>query len=412
MQITIHNINDLKTIDYREVTNLQGALKDLDDDNEQKLFNVLTTRGFRTPIFVYRDKGGSIYMMDGHQRHYVMTKHDMNDNGSYAVPYVEVPAKNLQEAQAILLEITSQYGTITKKGLDNYLELAKLPVLETMKLVNFDLLRTDPTNKDDKKIEVKEDEPPALDKGADPISVQGGVYQLGRHRLMCGSATNVDNVTTLMDGNIADMVFTDPPYGVNYQSNMRTKSAKFDVLKNDDTFITDWIAPVATVSTGFVFVWTSWKVLKEWIEFTEPIGDLSNLIIWNKGGGGMGDLKKTFSSDYEVALVFNRGSELTGKRIGSVWDVGKDSAGSYHHPTQKPVGLAATAILSTTQPENIVLDVFGGSGSTLIAAEQTERTCYMMDIDPRYVDVIRKRYWQFINDGNVDGWELGTPSIG
>lgn len=126
----------------------------------------------------------------------------------------------------------------------------------------------------------------------------------------------------------------------------------------------------------------------------------------------MGDLKKTFSSDYEVALVFNRGSELTGKRIGSVWDVGKDSAGSYHHPTQKPVGLAATAILSTTQPENIVLDVFGGSGSTLIAAEQTERTCYMMDIDPRYVDVIRKRYWQFINDGNVDGWELGTPSIG
>lgn len=257
--------------------------------------------------------------------------------------------------------------------------------------------------------EIEEDEAPEV-SSEPPISVLGDIYQLGRHRLMCGSATEGSDVLELMDGKKADMVFTDPPYGVSFQSNMRTKSEKFDVLKNDDVFITEWIEPVMAVSTGFVFIWTSWKVLKEWIEFTESIGDLSNLIIWDKGGGGIGDLKKTFSSDYEVALVFHRGKELTGKRIGSVWSIGKDGSMSYAHPTQKPVELATTAIQSTTNRSDIVLDVFGGSGSTLIACEQTDRTCYMMELDPKYVDVIRKRYHKFVT-GNEEGWEDGTPKI-
>lgn len=236
---------------------------------------------------------------------------------------------------------------------------------------------------------VVEDEIPELPVQAK--SKLGQVYQLGRHRLICGDSTDVSTVNKLMNGDKASLVFTDPPYGVEYQSNMRTKSEKFDVLKNDDQFLD--IAPVIEeFSYGWVFVWTSWKVQNKWIDLFNGFGYPTNIVIWHKPGGGIGDLKKTFSSDYEVALVWNRGAELCGKRIGSVWTINKDGASTYLHPTQKPVALACEAMDKTTNKNAIVLDLFGGSGSTLIAAEQMNRQAYLMELDPRYVDVIIERW--------------------
>jgi DNA modification methylase len=238
------------------------------------------------------------------------------------------------------------------------------------------------------------DEDAVPDAPAVPVTVEGDVWLLGRHRLMCGDSTSIDAVEKLMDGQKADMVFTDPPYGVNYQSNMRTKSAKFDVLKNDDTFLD--IAPIIEAcSKGWVFVWTSWKVLPQWLDQMEAFGYPTNQVIWFKGGGGIGDLKKTFSSDYETALVWHRGANLTGKRIGSVWKVDKDGAASYMHPTQKPVALGVEAIDKTTRSGASVLDLFGGSGSTLIACEKTARDCRLMELDTKYCDVIIKRWQDF-----------------
>lgn len=236
----------------------------------------------------------------------------------------------------------------------------------------------------------KEDEVP--EPPVDPVTKRGDIWLLGNHRLMCGDSTMIDDVEKLMDGNKADMVFTDPPYGVSYQSNLRTKSDKFDVLKNDDVFLD--IAPIIEAcSTGWVFVWTSWKVLTTWIDLFKGFGYPSNQVIWYKGGGGIGDLKKTFASDYETALVWHRGAELTGKRIGSVWKVDKDGASTYLHPTQKPVALAEEAIDKTTKKGYTVLDLFGGSGSTLIACEKTGRVARLMELDEKFVDVIIKR-WQ------------------
>jgi site-specific DNA-methyltransferase (adenine-specific) len=222
-------------------------------------------------------------------------------------------------------------------------------------------------------------------------SMVGDVWLLGSHRVMCGDSTSPTDVEKLMAGSKADMVFTDPPYGVSYQSNMRTKSEKFEVLKNDDAFLD--IAPVVMdVCNGWIFIWTSWKVMTEWIEKLSAFGYPTNVVIWDKGGGGIGDLEKTFSTDFELALVWNQGMSLYGKRIGSVWSIGKDSASSYVHPTQKPVALAAQAISSTTNVKHKVLDLFGGSGSTLIAAHQTNRVAYLMELDPKYVDVICARF--------------------
>lgn len=244
---------------------------------------------------------------------------------------------------------------------------------------------------DEEEAEIVEDEAPEVDEESEPITKLGDIWQLGRHRLMCGDSTDKATVELLMNGNKADMVFTDPPYGYEYQSNMRTKSKKFDVLKNDDKIL-DFMPAIKGLVKGFLFICTTWKVLDKWLPLFAKYYDLSNMIIWDKGGGGIGDLEHTFSTDYEIVLCANNSAKITGKRIGSVWNIAKDNANDYVHATQKPVKLSATAIENTTNKDDIVLDVFGGSGSTLIACEQLDRICYMMELDPKYCDVIIRRW--------------------
>ena len=246
---------------------------------------------------------------------------------------------------------------------------------------------------DEEEIEQKE----AQEDDFDPDSVtetvckKGDIWKLGNHRLMCGDSTDVASVALLMDGEKADLLFTDPPYGYEYQSNMRTKSEKFDVLKNDDKIL-DFFPLLPSFVDGWIFVCTTWKVLDMWTAIFKKQYDFTNLIVWDKGGGYIGDLRKTFGTDYEIIMCSNNGKELTGKRLGSVWSIGKDNAEKYDHPTQKPVALSGTAIDCTTNEGGIVLDLFGGSGTTLIAAEQLNRKCYMMELDPHYCDVIIARW--------------------
>lgn len=231
-------------------------------------------------------------------------------------------------------------------------------------------------------------------KPKEPVTQKGDIWKMGGHVLLCGDSTCTTDVEKLMQGEKADMCFTDPPYGYEYQSNARNKSKKFDVIENDDKIL-DFFPNIQLVCNGFVFVCTTWKVLDKWLPLFKKYHELTNMIIWNKGGGGIGDLKHTFSTDYEVILCASNGKELTGKRIGSVWTIKKDSSSSYVHPTQKPVKLSEFAIRNTTERGDIVLDLFGGSGSTLIACEQMERKCRIMEYDPAYCDVIVDRWERF-----------------
>ena len=250
----------------------------------------------------------------------------------------------------------------------------------------------------DEDVEIVEDETP--EPPEEPRTKLGDVYRLGRHRLICGDSTDVAVIDRLMNGVKADMVFTDPPYGYNYQSNMRTKTEKFDVLENDDKIL-DFFPNLLGRVKGFVMICTTWKVLDKWLPLFKQYFDLSNMIVWDKGGGGIGDLKHTFSTDYEVILCANNGAEIRGKRIGSVWSIVKDNANDYEHPTQKPVELSANAIRHTTDKEQVILDCFGGSGSTLIACEQLNRKCYMCELEPKYCDVIVDRWQNFTGEKAV-----------
>jgi DNA modification methylase len=341
--------------------------------------------GFLNPVIVDGENG----IIAGHGRVMAAKKLGMTE-----LPAVE--ASHLTDAQRRAYIIADNKLALNAGWDDEMLRVEFAELTED----GFDLDLTGFSLDEIGALQIEEIPPGLTDEDAvpetpvTPVTVEGDVWLLGRHRLMCGDSTSIDAVEKLMDGQKADMVFTDPPYGVSYQSNYRVKSAKFGVLKNDDVFLD--IAPVIhACSNGWVFVWTSWKVLTKWIDQFESFGYPSNQVIWHKPGGGIGDLKKTFLTDYETALVWHRGAQLTGKRIGSVWRVGKDGATEYLHPTQKPVALAEEAIDKTTITGAKVLDIFGGSGSTLIACEKTNRDCRLMELDPKYCDVIIKRWQDF-----------------
>jgi len=226
----------------------------------------------------------------------------------------------------------------------------------------------------------------------EPITKPGDIWILGKHRLMCGDSTSVDAVDKLMQGQKADMVFTDPPYGVSFQSNM---SKRFDVLANDDKILD--VAPVVWEFMGddtAAFIWTSHHVYPEWrAQFS---AFYKQTIIWHKGGGGMGDLSGQYALDYEIALFCTKGNpKFRGKRGMAVWQVSKDGASNYVHPTQKPIALAENAIYDFSGQNDKVMDLFGGSGSTLVACEKTGRACRTMELDPKYCDVIVKRWEEF-----------------
>lgn len=205
----------------------------------------------------------------------------------------------------------------------------------------------------------------------EPTTEPGDIYILGNHRLMCGDSTNTEEVERLMNGHKADMVFTDPPYGLGGYGGRNNMNLLGDDGSEED--ITKLYQSISDAQE--IYIWGR-------VENYKNIGfEPRDVIIWKKNNFGLG---RGYRGQYEVCFYKGNfdGSD------SDVWEVNKDS--KYVHPTQKPVELACRAI-NNSNP-TIVEDLFGGSGSTLIACEKTGRHCYMMELDPRYCDVIVKRW--------------------
>jgi DNA modification methylase len=377
-----------RKLEWRQVTDLIPYANNSRTHSDEQVAQIAASIkefGWTNPILVDGENG----IIAGHGRLLAARK-----LGHTQVPVIELTGLTDLQKKAYVI---ADNKLALNAGWDN--DLLTLEIKELTdegfdtSLLGFDADELDALLEPEQ-IEGLTDEDAVPEVPEEPKTKLGDIYQLGNHRLMCGDSTSIDAVDKLMQGKKADMVFTDPPYGVEYQSNMRTKSQKFDVLANDDQFLD--IAPILELfSKGWMFIWTSWKVQVKWIDQLNAFGYPSNIVIWHKPGGGIRDLKKTFSSDYEVALVWHRGAELEGKRIGSVWKISKDSSMKYMHPTQKPVALAEEALDKTTKTKAIVMDLFGGSGSTLIACEKLNRHARLMELDPKYCDVIVKRWEDF-----------------
>lgn len=367
-------IKQIKSVDVSKLIPYINNAKQHSESQLTKLASSIREFGFVNPVLIDKD----FNIIAGHGRVMAAKKLNMKQ-----VPCVFVEGLTEAQRKAYILA-DNRLGEFAEWDMD-----LVTSELETLLEFDFDIDLTgfempEPIEE----TEVVEDGVPEQIESRCKI---GDLWQLGNHRLICGDSTDYNVIERLLDGESADLVFTDPPYGYNYQSNMRTKSEKFDVLENDDKIL-DFFPNLKGIAKGFVMICTTWKVLDKWIPLFKTYFELSNMIIWDKGGGGIGDLKHTFSTDYEVILVSNNGAEVQTKRIGSVWDIGKDNAKDYKHPTQKPVALSGHAITHTTKKNDLVLDVFGGSGSTMIACEQLNRKCFMCELDEHYCDVILQRW--------------------
>ena len=220
----------------------------------------------------------------------------------------------------------------------------------------------------------------------EPITKEGDLYILGNHRLLCGDSTNIQQVEKLIDGNKADMIFTDPPYNVAFNG----RSGKFDVIKNDDLsedsfdeLITGMVEIINILKPNHYYVWCNWKFYAT-LQTKLPF---KGCIVWAKNVFGLG---VGYRHQHEFCL-FNAKIDKHIKNESDLWQVKKDV--SYMHPTQKPVELAERALINHKQGN--VIDLFGGSGSTLIAAERLKRQAFLMELDPKYCDVIVKRWEDF-----------------
>jgi len=283
----------------------------------------------------------------------------------------------------------------------------------------------------------------------------GDIYNLGRHRLICGNPHILDTYEKLLEKSLADMVFTDPPYNVNYSGRGEKTS---NTIENDnmekldfDVFLLDFFkSAVGAVKNGAGwYIFHSSSTQDQFRMALEEAGlEVRSQLIWNKPTASMGwgdyrwkhepffyagkkDTKIVFYGDRTNSTIIDihktekeliewvkreKRAETAG--LTTIWTMKRDKVNEYVHPTQKPVELITYAIVNSSKSGDIVLDPFLGSGSTIIASEKTDRTCYGIELDPRFVDVIVQRYVDYtggkveiIKNGVADKWSVSSNFV-
>ena len=328
-------------------------------------------------------------------------------------------AEGLEEVPCVLVEHLTETQKKAYILADNQLalnagwdtEMLKIEIEELKELdfdiglIGFDGDEIDLLFKQEEEIEEDDfDVDQALGEIVEPITKRGDVWQLGRHRLMCGDSTIIDDVEKLMDGNKAILCLQDPPYGINIVQvdsvggeglthfgsiggGKIVKTTKYSPVKGDETTDTarDNYSIISSISNNQIIFGGNY--------FTDFLPPRACWVIWDKENTGN-------FADVEIAWTsFNKGAKLYKwlwngmSRKGDRKTEGKKRV----HPTQKPVGLMGAILQDFSKENDIIVDTFGGSGSTLIACEQTSRTCYMSELDEKYVDVIIKR-WETLTE--------------
>ena len=240
--------------------------------------------------------------------------------------------------------------------------------------------------------EITEDEPPEVPE--EPKTKRGEIYRLGNHRLMCGDSTSVEDIETLMCGETAALLLTDPPYGIMAVERGGHNDGKKagNQLTHDNIYkpvIGDKTTDTAKTNYEITKAFSKDQVIFGGNYFTEFLPPSRCWIVWDKVNGDF-----SFADGELAWCSFDKNLKIYKYTwSGMVREGSREVEGKTRvHPTQKPVGMLANILKDFTEENDLVLDCFGGSGSTLIACEQTGRKCYMMELDPHYVDVIIQRW--------------------
>lgn len=374
------------TIEYLPIKSLKPYERNTrkhTDYDVGEIAKSITECGFNDPIGVY---GESLTIVEGHGRLLAAKKLGMKE-----VPCIRLDhmTDDQRRKYAILHNKTAELSAF---DFDN------LAIeLEDLDFSNFDF--TFGIDDEEEETEIVEDEVPEVDDDAEPITKLGDIWQLGRHRLMCGDSTDKETVELLMDGKKADMVFTDPPYGMrldtDYSEIKGSKNAKIKgkggnkyrpVIGDGEDFKPSLIE---TVFENFAYCEEIFLFGADY--FAELIVNKNDgsWVVWDKRGSE--DADKIIGSCFELCWSKQKHKREIA-RIKWMGAFGSTDAKNRVHPTQKPIKLCEWFIEKYSNASESIIDLYGGSGSTLIACEQLDRTCYMMELDEKYCDVIIKRW--------------------
>ena len=390
-------------IEYIETTALIPYARNSRTHSEQQVAQVaqsIRQFGFTNPVLI--DANGVI--VAGHGR--VMAAKSIGIN---SVPCIRLG--HLNEAQ-IRAYVIADNKLAENAGWDE--DMLRLEI-QHLQSVDFDLSLMGFS--DDDLASLLEDEEPQQEGLTDAdqvpeaqrvvISRPGDIWTLGKHRLMCGDSTSVEHVAALMNGAEADMIFTDPPYGMSYDGG-RGKQ-KFGMIANDDAQGADLIGLVRDALTmakmsskdgAAAYICFPWRTYSEFEAAVEAAGfEVNACIVWDKQHFGLGH--QDYRPQHEF-IFYSKGGVWHGDRAQSdVWYCKREHHGSYVHPTQKPVDLIERALSNSSKRGDLVIDCFGGSGSTLIACEKTGRNSRLLELDPKYCDVIIRRWQEFTGKAAV-----------
>ena len=361
-------INNSRTHSDEQVAQIAASIKEF---------------GFNNPILVDKDSG----IIAGHGRLQAARKLGLTE-----VPCVRL--EHLTETQRKAYIIADNRLALNA-GWDNELLTIELNELLAdgfaLEILGFDSdeLKTllDPLEPTEGLVD--EDQVPEVPE--EPKTKPGDIYQLGRHRLMCGDSTSIDAVEKLMDGQKADMVFTDPPYGVDYKGiNNDSKDGLEDLLRGA---FGNYFA--VSKSGAAIYCFHSDRCADIFHTIFREFFHFSSMIIWAKNSLTLS--QTDYQSQHEPCLYgwMNNGSHswYSDRKQTSVWRFDKEKV--VGHTTPKPVALVEKAITNSSKGGDLVIDLFGGSGSTMIAAEKQGRCTRLMELDPKYCDVIVKRWEDF-----------------
>ena len=392
----------LKTelIQWRDLIEFQPEkFKKYSNKLTDKLKNSLVNNGFASPFYVWeRDNG--IFILDGHGRFRAMNQ--MEQDGESIpdkLPAIFLSIENESEAKKMLMTFNSHYAELNKEFVIEYMgDLVFDDINSEFELfeLNFKLPA----------LEVEEDEAPI--KPLKAKSKIGDLYELNGHRVLCGDSADNKQVEKLMKGKKSDLVFTDPPYGVDYSEKNKMLNSLDggdrieDSIKND-TYGEDLITSLKSV---FVNIANSIKTDASFYVCSAQGGDMMmmidcmasaglnyrHMLIWAKNNHVLG--RCDYNYKHEPILfgwMKKHNFYGDGEHRTSVWNINRPVS-SKLHPTMKPVELVTNAIKNSSKNNDLVIDFYLGSGTTLIASESTKRNCYGIEFDPHYIDVIIQRW--------------------
>jgi DNA modification methylase len=390
----------IERVDVSALTTFSGNPRTHSDTQIDQIAASIREFGWTNPILV--DAGGTI--IAGHGRLAAATRLGLDQ-----VPVIRLGHLSDAQRKALViadnqLALNAGWDEVALSGLIRELDAEKFE-LDLLGFESADLDRYLSGLEGEDAAEAGEDDLPEVP--VVPTSRPGDLWILGNHRLLCGDATVVTDVERLMDGQLADMATLDPPYNVDYANAAKNKSlAKDRRILNDALgedfyrFLYDTCVNLLMVTKGACYVCMSSSELHTLQKaFTDAGGKWSTFIIWAKNTFTLG--RADYQRQYEPILYgWKQGADhfwCGARDQGDVWFVDKPRVNDLH-PTMKPVELIERAIRNSSKSRDIVLDLFGGSGTTLIAAQRTGRSARLLELDPKYADVIIERWQNLTGD--------------